>query len=668
MLAECLLHAAVPLMLVLVLWVLWKHYSNQGDPSCDLPLPKGSMGLPFIGETLAFATQVTFETAPVRHVLGVDAGRRHDAERAPYWTRPVPGQSPVLTRAACGRVPTGSYSSAGQLSGPWRVPGGIPTGSSRVFEQTGACSAARRVPGSEVTASLRRISPNGARSVFNSELKSIRRPRGAKNRPAAVGKPAGLRPGPGADFSRIRHELYGDVYKTHILGRPTVRVRGAANVRKILHGENTLVTTVWPHSIREVLGIQNLAMNSGDEHRFRKRIVMKAFNHDAMEEYLESTQTVIRDTVARWCGQRQPVLVYPATREMTFQSATASLVGVRSGGEEAQRVTALFQNMVDNLFSLPVKIPFGGLAKALQYRRSIDEWLEGHIKIKQQDIDNGDVGTDALSRMMLAAHDVGHHLSSQEIQDTAVELLFAGHETTSSAATSLIMHLALQPQVVQKVQEELEKHGLLQPDQPLSLEQVGRLTYVGQVVKEVLRLSPPIGGGFRRALKTFELDGFQIPEGWTVTYSIRDTHKSTDTVSSPERFDPDRWAADSDGGRRGRHDYIPFGGGPRACVGKEFAKLTMKLLCVELVRACRWELADGKVPAMTTIPVPRPVNGLPVRFTPCEPRTNNRLSEATRICKGSNAPAASYTPQKQEDYDEAPCHTVMARKSEACGA
>ncbi|KAI8481345.1 hypothetical protein Bbelb_409090 [Branchiostoma belcheri] len=111
-------------------------------------------------------------------------------------TRPVPGQSPVLTRAACGRVPTGSYSSAGQLSGPWRVPGGIPTGSSRVFEQAGACSAARRVPGSEVTASLRRISPNGARSVFNSELKSIRRPRGAKNRPAVVGKPAGLRPGP----------------------------------------------------------------------------------------------------------------------------------------------------------------------------------------------------------------------------------------------------------------------------------------------------------------------------------------------------------------------------------------------------------------------------------------------------------------------------------------
>ncbi|KAI8517838.1 hypothetical protein Bbelb_038550 [Branchiostoma belcheri] len=225
-------------------------------------------------DSLPPAERVTFETVPVRHVLGVDAGLRHDAERAPTFlsgTRPVPDQSPVLTRAACGRVPIGFYSSVGQLSGPWRGPGRIlarpwrdpvlarqplPAGlklaitlrflvtgnsyrslefplrvahmqhnitvlkytyaglSSRLFSTAhrhsdtqvygvthaytaGACSAARWVLGSEVTASLRRISPNGARSDFNSELKSIWRPCGAKNRPAAVGKPAGLRPGLG---------------------------------------------------------------------------------------------------------------------------------------------------------------------------------------------------------------------------------------------------------------------------------------------------------------------------------------------------------------------------------------------------------------------------------------------------------------------------------------
>ncbi|KAI8521229.1 hypothetical protein Bbelb_009830 [Branchiostoma belcheri] len=149
------------------------------------------------------AAQMTIsaETHTVRHLSPIST----------IGTRPVPGQSPVLTRAACGRVPTGSYSSAGQLSGPWRVPGGIPTGSSRVFEQAGACSAARRVPGSEVTASLRRISPNGARSVFNSELKSIRRPRGAKNRPAAVGKPAGLRPAKSRPSPAYLNYRYGGV-------------------------------------------------------------------------------------------------------------------------------------------------------------------------------------------------------------------------------------------------------------------------------------------------------------------------------------------------------------------------------------------------------------------------------------------------------------------------
>ncbi|KAI8480618.1 hypothetical protein Bbelb_416300 [Branchiostoma belcheri] len=88
---------------------------------------------------------------PLRHPVGawLCSGRRlsliflNFCGRFLSGTRPVPGQSPVLTRAACGRVPTGSYSSAGQLSGPWQVPGGIPTGSSRVFEQLGARSLVR---------------------------------------------------------------------------------------------------------------------------------------------------------------------------------------------------------------------------------------------------------------------------------------------------------------------------------------------------------------------------------------------------------------------------------------------------------------------------------------------------------------------------------------------
>ncbi|XP_066278863.1 cytochrome P450 26B1-like [Branchiostoma lanceolatum] len=417
----------------------------------------------------------------------------------------------------------------------------------------------------------------------------------------------------GADFSRKRHALYGDVFKTHILGHPTIRVRGAENVRKVLRGENDIVGTMWPDNFRMVLGTENLAMcSSGPVHRQRKKIVMRAFRHDALEIYADSMQAMIADTLRTWCRGPQPLAVYPAAREMMFRLAIAVLVGFHQDEDEISRVGPLFKTAVKNIFSLPLNVPGSALRKALQCRREIDEWLKRHIHEKQAQIWRGEVPDDVLSFIISSAKDSGEKLSDQELQDTAMELLFAGHETTSSAATSLIMHLALQPQVVQKVHEDLEKHGLLQPDQPLSLEQVGRLTYVGQVVKEVLRISPPVGGGFRKALKTFEIGGFQVPEGWAVMYSIRDTHSASQVFSSPEQFDPDRWGSvDS---TATRYDFLPFGGGPRACAGKEFAKLQLKLLCVELVRTCRWELADGKVPETKTVPVLHPTNGLPVNF------------------------------------------------------
>ncbi|XP_078669250.1 cytochrome P450 26A1-like [Branchiostoma floridae x Branchiostoma belcheri] len=420
----------------------------------------------------------------------------------------------------------------------------------------------------------------------------------------------------GGKFSTSRHAHYGDVFKTHILGRPTIRVRGATNVRKILLGENHIVTSLWPQTFRTVLGTGNLAMSNGEEHRLRRKVIMKAFNYEALERYVPIMQEILRESVLRWCGAPQPVTVWPMAREMAFRVASAVLVGFQHSDEEIQHLTFLFTNMVKNLFSLPVKLPGSGLSNGLFYREAIDKWMMNHIQRKKEFVMQGGDSGDVLSHIMNTAKDNGEKLSDQEIQDTVVELLFAGHETTSSAATSLIMHLALQPQVVQKVQEELEKHGLLQPDQPLSLEQVGRLTYVGQVVKEVLRRRPPIGGGYRRALKSFEIGGFQVPEGWAVLYSIRDTHEASQIFSSPELFDPDRWTAETSQAPLARYDMVTFGGGPRACVGKEFAKLQLKLLCVELTRRCRWKLTEDKAPDMKFLPIVYPADGLPVIFTP----------------------------------------------------
>ncbi|KAK2098682.1 hypothetical protein P7K49_024133 [Saguinus oedipus] len=228
------------------------------------------------------------------------------------------------------------------------------------------------------------------------------------------------------------------------------------------------------------------------------------------------------------------------------------------------------------------------------------------------------------------------------LQESAVELLFAAFFTTASASTSLVLLLLQHPAAIAKIREELVAQGLgracgcapgaagggsgplpdcdCEPD--LSLAALGRLRYVDCVVKEVLRLLPPVSGGYRTALCTFELDGYQIPKGWSVMYSIRDTHETAAVYRSPpEGFDPERFGAarEDSRGSCSRFHYIPFGGGARSCLGQELAQAVLQLLAVELVRTARWELATPAFPAMQTVPIVHPVDGLRLFFHPLAP-------------------------------------------------
>lgn len=109
--------------------------------------------------------------------------------------------------------------------------------------------------------------------------------------------------------------------------------------------------------------------------------------------------------------------------------------------------------------------------------------------------------------------------------------------------------------------------------------------------------------------------GYQIPRGWSVMYSIRDTHETTPAFQSPELFDPDRFGSERDESRSSRFSYVPFGGGVRRCVGKELAQIILKTLAVELIGPCKWTLATKNFPKMQTVPIVHPVNGLHVHFS-----------------------------------------------------
>uniref|UniRef100_A0A8K9URP4 Cytochrome P450 26A1 n=1 Tax=Oncorhynchus mykiss TaxID=8022 RepID=A0A8K9URP4_ONCMY len=417
----------------------------------------------------------------------------------------------------------------------------------------------------------------------------------------------------GETLQMVLQQFKYAINSTHLFGSPTVRIMGSEHVKQILMSEHKLVAAQWPASVRLILGSHALSNAHGALHKRKKKAIIKAFSREAMEQYIPVIREEVRCSVDNWLQSDSCVLMYPEMKRLMFRIAMRILLGFepeQSKTDELELVE-VFEEMIKNLFSLPIDVPFSGLYRGLRARNIIHSKIEQNIKKKLSNIDNNNNYKDALQLLI----EDGER-KEQRIKESATELLFGGHETTASTATSLVMFLGLHANVVRKMRHELQEkveHG--QDDKPLSTELLEQLKYTGCVIKETLRINPPVPGGFRVVLKTFELNGYQIPRGWKIIYSICDTHDVLDTLINKEEFQPERFM-DKSPDDSSRFGYIPFGGGARTCVGKEFAKVLLKVFLVEVVTRCDWTLLNGP-PTMKTGPTVYPVDNLPTKFTKC---------------------------------------------------
>jgi cytochrome P450 len=193
-----------------------------------------------------------------------------------------------------------------------------------------------------------------------------------------------------------------------------------------------------------------------------------------------------------------------------------------------------------------------------------------------------------------------------ELKDQILLLLFAGHETLTSAIASFCLLVSQHPDVLHNIRREQNSLGLSLPLTPDSLKQ---MTYLEQVLKEVLRFTPPVGGVFREVIQDCEFSGYRLPKGWIVQAQIGETHQEPSLYPNPESFAPERFETDNKS-----YGYVPFGGGVRECLGKEFARLEMKIFASYLVKKCDWQLLPDQDLTLITIPSPRPRDGLKVRI------------------------------------------------------
>lgn len=407
------------------------------------------------------------------------------------------------------------------------------------------------------------------------------------------------------DFNQKRQAKYGKVYKTNVFGNPTVMMIGSEANTFLFRNENNYVVSTWPKSTRILLGQQSLAVNNGGFHTSRRKLLYQAFQPRALASYIPAMEEITEQYLQKWL-QMGTLTWYPELRNYTFDIASNLLISTDGGSQTP--AGHYFEAWCAGLFTIPISLPWTKFGKALTARRKLLENLE-QIIIKRQQAD--DPGNDALGLLIQAEDEDGNSLSLEELKDQVLLLLFAGHETLTSAIASFCLLTAQHPDIMQRLREE---QGRLNITSTPTLEDLKQMVYLEQVLKEVMRLIPPVGGGFRKVIKTFEFGGYCIPKGWTIQYQIAQTHQDEEIYPESDRFDPERFAPERAADKQASFGYIPFGGGLRECLGKEFARLEMRLFASKLLQNYQWELLPEQNLELVTVPTPHPRDGLKVKF------------------------------------------------------
>ena len=406
------------------------------------------------------------------------------------------------------------------------------------------------------------------------------------------------------DFSRKRVAKYGKIYRTNVFGNLTIIAIGAEANTFLFRNEERYVVSTWPKSTRILLGRESLAVNNGSFHTSRRQLLYQAFQPRALASYIPTMAQISDRYLEKWASMGT-LAWYPELRNYTFDIASNLLVGTDSGSQSA--VGHNFEAWCAGLFTLPLSLPWTKFGKALKARKKLLVNLEQIIRQRQR----SEPKEDALGLLIGAKDEAGHSLSLEELKDQILLLLFAGHETLTSAIASFCLLTAQHPEVMHKLRAEQDSLNV----ENFTPDNLKAMTYLDMVLKEVMRLVPPVGGGFRKAIKTFELGGYRIPKGCTIQYQIAQTHQDRELYPDSDRFDPERFAPDHSVDKQASFGYIPFGGGLRECLGKEFARLEMRLFAAKLLRSYRWELLPDQNLDLVTIPSPRPRDGLKVKFS-----------------------------------------------------
>jgi cytochrome P450 len=352
-----------------------------------------------------------------------------------------------------------------------------------------------------------------------------------------------------------------------------------------------------------------LLTTDGEYHDRAREIMMPVFHRERISGAADVMSEEADRALEGWRpGMR--VDLYDWTRHVTMRVAMRALFGLdpdRAGVD----VAATFErglSFYEREYWLQVlRGPGSPFSRLRRVRRTLDGIILSEVARRRRE---GDAGEDILGLLIEAEDEDGNRFTDEQVRDQILTLLFAGHDTTTSTVAFLFYELARQPEWADRL--AAERDDVAGDEAPDAAQLFSGMPELDMAVQETLRLYPPAWIGPRRSNAEFEFGGYRIPAELPVNYSSWASHRLPDVFPDPHAFRPERFAPEEKA-KLPKGAYVPFGGGPRICIGMRFGELEIRAIAAAILRRFRLRLEPGRAMRIRQMPTLSPRGGLPMQ-------------------------------------------------------
>ncbi|WP_049921335.1 cytochrome P450 [Halopiger djelfimassiliensis] len=403
------------------------------------------------------------------------------------------------------------------------------------------------------------------------------------------------------------HE-YGDIAYWEDPGGPVYQLNHPDYIEQVLvqNNQNYVKGDRFQNVLGPITG-EGILNSEGAVWRRNRHRIQPAFHPDRIQAYASMMTDATEHALEEWIdGETR--LVHEDMMELTLKIVARALFGtdidedVDTIGSALERFMEASESLPQ--YVLPPSVPTPARLRIRRARADLDEVVYRLIEKRRADPTDHDV----ISMLLEAADEDGTDVSTEQLRDEVVTLLLAGHETTALSLSLTAYLLSKNPAVETRLVAELE--DVLDGRSP-TMDDLGDLSYTERVVKESMRLYPPVPGIVREPVKPDVIGGYRIEPGATIRIHQWVVHRDPRWYDDPLAFRPERWTDEMEANLP-KLAYFPFAAGPRRCIGDRFAMLEARLILATIYQRYHLELVPGTDLDLMATVTARPRDEIPM--------------------------------------------------------